>query len=207
MCTGSTISQWDSSTRHRVRAPAQSPTGWCRRSSSNPSPPSARCWRTRERSFPTTGRGSIVYVIAAYNNGDFQTMKVGGVDRQVFGFEWGYQGTCPVTQKCGPIASGIVHFNAAACFAIRTDQTQSPTYSLRCLSGTTLTPSATVSKPIRSGQAFVSIRSILPSPFADGRIYYAGYDCNFYPANGTAWVASSTLSSLRLLASSKGRPS
>jgi hypothetical protein len=156
---------------------------------------------------PTTGRGSIVYVIAAYNNGDFETMKIEGVDRQVFGFEWGYQGTCPVTQTCGPIASGVVHFNSAACLAIRTDQTQSPTYALRCLSGTTLTPTPTVSKPIRSGQAFVSIRSIVPSPFADGRIYYGGYDCNFYPADGTAWVASSTLSSLRLPASSKGRPS
>ena len=121
---------------------------------------------------PATGRGSIAYVIAAYNNGDFQTMKIGGVDRQVFGFEWGYQGVCPSAQKCGPIASGVVHFNASACFAIRTDQRQSPTYTLRCLSGTTLTPSAEVSKPIRSGQAFVSIRSILPSPFARGQIYY-----------------------------------
>jgi hypothetical protein len=68
-----------------------------------------------------------------------------------------------------------------------------------------LTPSAVVSKPIRSSQAFVSIRSILPSPFRDGRIYYAGYDCNFYPADGTAWVASSTLGSLHLSISPKGR--
>jgi len=154
---------------------------------------------------PAKGTGSIVYVIAAYNNGDFQTMKVGGVDRQVFGFEWGYQGVCPTTQKCGPIASGVVHFNASACFAVQTDQRQSPTYTLRCLSGPTLTPSAVVSKPIRSSQAFVSIRSILPSPFRDGRIYYAGYDCNFYPADGTAWVASSTLGSLHLSISPKGR--
>ena len=171
-----------------------------------PIPAIRKMLATQGTIIPATGRGSIVYVIAAYNNGDFQTMKVGGVDRQVFGFEWGYQGTCPATQTCGPIASGIVHFNAAACFAIRTDQTQSPTYTLRCLSGSTLTPSATVSKPIRLGQAFVSIRSILPSPFADGRIYYGGYDCNFYPADGTAWVAASTLSSLRFPASSKGRP-
>ena len=121
--------------------------------------------RLRERSSRQREEGSIVYVIAAYNNGDFQTMKIGGVDRQVFGFEWGYQGACPATQKCGPIASGVVHFNASACFAIRTDQKQSPTYTLRCLSGPTLTPSAQVSKPIRSGQAFVSIRSIVPSPF------------------------------------------
>ncbi len=156
---------------------------------------------------PATGRGSITYVIAAYNNGDFETMKIGGVDRQLFGFEWGYQGVCPTTQKCGPIASGVVHFNASACFAIRVDQGQSPTYTLRCLSGMTLTPSATVSKPIRSGQAFVSIRSILSSPFVGGQIYYGGYDCNFYPADGTAWVASSTLSSLHLSASSKGRHS
>ncbi len=156
---------------------------------------------------PATGRGSIVYVIAAYNNGDFQTIRIEGVDRQVFGFEWGYQGACPTTQKCGPIASGVVHFNASACFAVRTDQGQSPKYSLRCLSGPTLKPSATVSTPIRSGQAFVSIRSILPSPFADGRIYYGGYDCNFYPADGTAWIASSRLTALHVPASSRGRHS
>ena len=160
---------------------------------------------TQGATIPAAGRGSIAYVIAAYNNGDFQTMKIGGVDRQLFGFEWGYEGVCPTKQKCGPIASGVVHFNASACFAIRTDQLASPTYSLRCLGGPTLTPSATVSKPIRSGQAFVSIRSLLPSPFLGGQIYYGGYDCNFYPADGTAWVASSSLSSLHLSTSSKGR--
>jgi hypothetical protein len=153
---------------------------------------------------PATGRGSIVYVIAAYNNGDFQTMKVGGVDRQVFGFEWGYQGVCPTTQTCGPIASGVVHFNASACFAVRSDQRQSPSYTLRCLSGPTVTPSTLVAKPVRSGQAFVSIRSIVPSPFRDGRIYFGGYDCNFYPADGTAWVASSTLNALTHSISPKG---
>jgi hypothetical protein len=153
---------------------------------------------------PPAGRGSIAYVIAAYNNGDFQTMRVGSADRQVFGFEWGYQGVCPTTQKCGPIASGVVHFNASACFAVRTDQGQAPAYALRCLSGPTVNPSAQVSKPIRSGQAFVSIRSIVPSPFADGRIYYAGYDCNFYPADGTAWVAISPLHSLSRSVSPKG---
>jgi hypothetical protein len=153
---------------------------------------------------PPTGRGSIAYVIAAYNNADFQTITIGGVNRQLFGFEWGYQGVCPAAQKCGPIASGVVHFNASACFAARTGEGQSPTYTLRCLSGPTVSPSAQVSMPIRSGQAFVSIRSIVPSPFADGRIFYGGYDCNFYPADGTAWVATSMLSSLRLSASSKG---
>ncbi len=155
-------------------------------------------------SIPATGRGSIVYVIAAYNNDDFQTVRVGGVDQQVFGFEWGYQGTCPATRQCGPIASGVAHFDASACFAIRTDQGQSPIYTLRCLTGRSLAPSATVSNPIRSGQASVSIRSIVPSPFADGRIYYGGYDCNFYPAHGTAWVATSTLRALRTSGARKG---
>jgi len=153
---------------------------------------------------PATGRGSVAYVIAAYNNGDFQSMSIGGVNRQVFGFEWGYQGVCPNTQKCGPVGSGVVHFNASACFALRTDQGRSPSYTLRCLRGPTVNPSGQVSKPIRSGQAFVSIRSIMPSPFRDGRIYYGGYDCNFYPADGTAWVASSTFSSLDHSVSTKG---
>ncbi len=169
-----------------------------------PAPAIRQMLATQGAVIPATGRGSIAYVIAAYNNGDFQSMKIGGVDRWVFGFEWGYQGVCPTTQKCGPIASGVVHFNASACFAVRTDQGQAPTYTLRCLGGPTMNPSAQVSKPIRSGQAFVSIRSIVPSPFADGRIYYAGYDCNFYPADGTAWVATSPLSSLSLSVSSKG---
>jgi hypothetical protein len=156
---------------------------------------------------PATGRGSIAYVIAAYNNGDFQTMTVGGADRQVFGLEWGYQGVCPTTQRCGPIASGVVHFNASACFALRTDRGRSPDYTLRCLSGPTMNPSAQVSKPIRSGQAFVSIRSIVPSPFAGGQVYYGGYDCNFSPADGTAWVATSLRRSLHLSDPAKGRQS
>ncbi len=75
---------------------------------------------------------------------------------------------------------------------MRTDQGASPTYVLRCLSGPDFTPSA-AGNPILSSQAFVSIRTIKPSPFDDGAIYYGGYDCNFYPADGTAWVATSAL--------------
>jgi hypothetical protein len=170
-----------------------------------PAPAIRRMLATQGTIIPSKGRGSIAYVIAAYNNAAFQTIKIGGVNRQVFGFEWGYQGVCPASQKCGPIASGVVHFNSSACFAARTDIGQSPIYALRCLSGPTVNPSPQVSMPIRSGQAFVSIRSIAPSPFADGRVYFAGYDCNFYPADGTAWVATSMLNSLRFSPSSKGR--
>ena len=145
---------------------------------------------------PASGPGSIGYVIASYN--DFTTLKTGGVIRQVFGFEWGYQGDCPRAEKCGPVAFGTMHFDASACFAIRTDNGTSQAYILRCLGGPDFTLSGTVRNPIRSGQAFVSIRTILPSPFGDGRLYYAGYDCNFYPADGTAWAGSSTLNALHL---------
>ena len=172
-----------------------------------PAPAIRRMLAAQGTIIPASGRGSVAYVIAAYNNGDFQSISIGGVNRQVFGFEWGYQGVCPSTQKCGPISSGVVHFNASACFAVRTDQGQSPTYTLRCLSGPSVTPSAAVSKPIRSGQAFVSIRTIVPSPFRGGQIYYGGYDCNFYPADGTAWVATSLRNSLRLSVPAKGTQS
>ncbi len=145
---------------------------------------------------PASGNGSIGYVIASYN--DFTTMKIGGAVRQVFGFEWGYQGGCPRAGKCGPTAFSTMHFDASACFAVRTDDGTSQAYTLRCLGGPDFIPSGTVGNPIRSGQAFVSIRTIRPSPFGDGRLYYAGYDCNFYPANGTAWTGSSTLNALRL---------
>ncbi len=83
---------------------------------------------------------------------------------------------------CGPTAFGAVNFDAAACVAFRTDHGPSPTYPLRCLSGLDFMLSAKAGNPIRSGQAFVSIRTIAPSPFADDRLYYGGYDCNFYPA-------------------------
>lgn len=140
---------------------------------------------------PSTGQGSIDYVIAAYNT--FETVTIDGVDRQLFGFEWGYQGACPSARICAP--SG---FDAAACFAIRTNQGQAPTYVLRCLSGSQFKPSVKQPNPVRAGQAFVSIRTIKLSPFGDGRLYYGGYDNDFHPSDGSAWIASSTTSALRL---------
>jgi hypothetical protein len=155
---------------------------------------------TQGTTVPAAGQGSIRYVIAAYNN--FETVKAAGVTRQFFGIEWGYQGGCPTTRMCGPTAFGTVTYDAAACFAVRTDPGPSPSYVLRCLNGPDFTPSAKAGNPIRSGQAFVSIRTIKPSPFGDGRLYYGGYDCNFYPADGTAWVGSSTLRAVHLDANS-----
>ena len=145
---------------------------------------------TEGTTVPASGKGTIDYVIAAYNN--FETIALDGVDRQLFGIEWGYEGGCPATRHCGPTALGAATFDSAACFVVRTDQGASPTYVLRCLSGPDFTPSA-AGNPILSSQAFVSIRTIKPSPFDDGAIYYGGYDCNFYPADGTAWVATSAL--------------
>jgi len=140
---------------------------------------------------PPAGPGSIGYVIAAYNN--FEMIKVGGADRQLFGLEWAYRGACPRTRVCAP--SG---FDAAACFAVRTDRGSSPAYVLRCLAGRQFTPSARQVSPVRSGQAFVSIRTITASPFGDGRLYNGGYDCNFHAADGAAWIGASTLSALHL---------
>jgi hypothetical protein len=137
----------------------------------------------------TLGTGPTLYVIAAYNN--FETVQLGGVSRQLFGIEWNYLGGCPATRTCAPSS-----FDAAACFAIRTDRGTSPSYALRCLSGPDFTPSSTQVSPVRSGQAFVAIRTLERSPFGDRRLYYGGYDANFSPADGAAWVASSTLSAL-----------
>ena len=107
MCTGSTISHGASS-MPRAPEPRFGRRGLVQTLEFQPIPAIRQMLADQGTVIPATGTGSIVYVIAAYNNGDFQTMKIGGVDRQVFGFEWGYQGVCPATQKCGPIASGIV---------------------------------------------------------------------------------------------------
>ncbi len=146
---------------------------------------------------PATGPGSIGYVIVAYNN--FETVTVEGAERQLFGFEWAYRGgECAPGRQCGPTALGGATYDAAACFGVRTDSGLAPSYVLRCLDGPTFTPSGRTVKPIRSGQAFVSVRTITPSPFGDGRIYFGGYDCNFFPADGTAWIGSASFSALHL---------
>ena len=96
------------------------------------------------------------------------------------------------------MASGVVHFDGAACFAIRTDRGSTEHYAIRCLSGRGFTPSGTVSNPIRAGQAFVSIRTITPSPFGDDPLHFGGYDCNSHPADGTALVGSAPLDAIGL---------
>lgn len=155
---------------------------------------------------PTTGVGSISYVIAAYNN--FEPVKIGGITRQLFGIEHAYLQSCPIGRTCGPTAFDTETFDAAACFAARTDRGASVNYVLRCLSGPSFSaPGGRPGKPIRGGQAFVSIRTIKPSPFTPGQLYYGGYDCNFYPADGTAWVGSSTIAAVHLNGSSTGSSS
>lgn len=146
---------------------------------------------------PASGPRSIVYVIAAYN--DFTTITTGRSTAQLFGFEWAYAGGCPPGRVCGPVSAHGATFDAAACFAVRAQRGDSPpAYGLRCLSGPDFTLRYQPAKPIRTGQAFVSVRTIAPSPFSRDQVFYGGYDCNFYPANGTAWVASSTLSAIRI---------
>jgi hypothetical protein len=135
---------------------------------------------------PAAGQGSIRSVIAAYNN--FETITLDGLRRQLFGFEWGYDG-CPSDRICSTAAH-----DATACFAIRTDEGRSPSFALRCLSGKSFRPSTVQSNPELNGQAFVSIRTIKLSPFGDERLYFGGFDCNFQPANGTAWIGSAPVS-------------
>jgi hypothetical protein len=150
-----------------------------------------RMLSTEGTTVPAAGPGSIDYVIAAYNN--FETMTIGGSTRQLFGLEFSFSGGCPATQVCAP--SG---FDASACLAVRTQNDAAPSYVMRCLSGRRFTPTRIQPSPVRSGQAFVSIRTIKASPFGDGRIYYGGYDTDFHPADGAAWIASSTAGALRL---------
>jgi hypothetical protein len=162
----------------------------------SPVPAIRRMLASEGTSVPATGPGHISYVIAAYNN--FDTVSIDGTTQQLFGFEWAYRTQCPATRTCGPVGSGGAHFDAAACFAVRSGSQPSPTYKIRCLSGPDLTPIGKVGDPILSGQAFVSIRTIVASPFGDGRLYYGGYDCDHYPADGTAWIASSTQKALHI---------
>ncbi len=182
--------------RHPTLSSGQLPGGLVRTLEFSPIPAIRKVLAIQGTTVPAAGPGSIDYVIAAYNN--FVTVKVGGLHRQLFGLEWGYRG-CPSTRICAPSS-----FDAAACFAIRTVHRSSPNYVLRCLSGRQFVPAPQQPSPVRAGQAFVSIRTIEPSPFADGRLYYGGYDCNFHPADGTAWIATSSVDALHPAVARKG---
>ena len=137
-------------------------------------------------------------MIAAYNNGDFETVRVGGVDRQVFGFEWGYRGVCPTTQRMRTdrLGRGCTSTQAPA-FAIRTDQELSPTYPVRCLGWphSASLGAGVEAHPLRAGLRLHSKHRAF-AVLGRGEIYYGGYDCNFCQNGGRAWVATSTLNSL-----------
>jgi hypothetical protein len=83
---------------------------------------------------------------------------------------------------------------------MKIDGSQQQLFGFECayLSGCPPSRACGPTNGFRSGQAFVSIRPIKHSPFYDDLLYFGGYDCNFSPADGTAWTARASLSTLRL---------
>jgi len=136
---------------------------------------------------PASGRGSVGYIIPAYN--DFLLLN-GPDNRVVYGLEWAYAGSnsCPTSRVCSEQSD----FDAAACFVVRTGGAM-PTHSLRCLSGTALTPRPNGQLPTTAGEAFVATRTIAPSPWSADQFYFGGYDANGIDSVGTAWVATAPI--------------
>ena len=133
------------------------------------------------------GSGSIDYVIAAYNN--FDDGRSSAPQRQCSGFEWGYAGACPPTRTVGPpfgkftsmqqrasrsapITGLVADLRPALPRAVRHSHPRARQ----------ATRSAPARRSSRSGRSRRR-RSVTAA------LYYGGYDCNFYPADGTAWVA------------------
>ncbi len=127
---------------------------------------------------PATGRGSIVYVIAAYNR--FTTVRIGGVTRQLIGFEWAYAGRCPPTRTCGPISARSPSSTRPACFAVRTGSSGTPAYILRCLSGSDFKPTG---------------RSGAPDPRGSGLRLYPHNRSSHRLATGASTTAATTATS------------
>lgn len=151
---------------------------------------------------PTTGTGSVNYVIPAYNEMlEVPQPAPGGPKTWLVGVEFTYLGgACPAGRTClGP-------YEASACLMIRTESgDDDPIWGLRCLGGPEMSPAGTSSRPVTRGAAFVATRTIRPSPWENGRLYLGGYDANSIPSTGTAWVATTSLADL--LAAHPGRPS
>jgi hypothetical protein len=43
----------------------------------------------------------------------------------------------------------------------------------------------------------ITIRSIVQSPFKDDKLYFAGFDCNFYICHNTSWIYEGSMEALR----------
>jgi len=136
---------------------------------------------------PADGRGSVGYIIAAYN--EWLRLDDG---RLLTGIEWAYQGAsaCPATRRCLPERD----FDAAACLLLRAP---GATWSLECLGGALDgVQGPPVTAPVTYGEAFVAPRTMRVSPFDPARLVVAGYDANFVPADGRAWIGALELACL-----------
>ena len=101
------------------------------------------------------------------------------------GLEWAYfGGGCPSGRTCLPQRN----FDTEACYLIRTAARNEVDYEMGCLGGE-LTPSGPRGVPVMAGQAYVAVRTARVSPWNPRTLYFGGYDANFVPATGTAWVA------------------
>ena len=152
---------------------------------------------------PATGKGSIEYVIAAYNN--FTTVKIGGSRATGLRLRMGLFRRLSCHQNVRPPGLWGIDFDAAACFAVRTDAWCG--VSLRCLSGRTSHCPGDAGKRIRSGQAFVSIRTITPPPSVTAGSTTAATTATSIPPMAPHGWQRRRAEALHLTASSKGRGS
>jgi hypothetical protein len=146
---------------------------------------------------PATGFGSIAYTIAAYN--EFLKLQTDRGQAQLFGVEWGYAGgssarpSCPAGRGCAERMANGYEWDNAACIFARSEEAGGPAFSFGCLEGPAFATTPGTRSPVRHGDAFVAARTIRPSPFAAGSLFVGGYDCNYVPADGTAWIAEVSL--------------
>ena len=120
-----------------------------------PIPAIRRMLATQGTTVPATGAGSIDYVIAAYNN--FETDEVGGVERQLFGFEWALSRVLPADAD---LRMPRPFFRCSGVLR-RPYRSRTVARPMSCVASAARVHPLRhqVSNPIRSGQAFVSIRT------------------------------------------------
>ena len=134
-------------------------------------------------------RGSVVYVLAAYNLFVPYTIPQTGEDVWLFGFQAKYRDSFVETTELPPelrlaVYSNYLEVETPSSYAAEAR------YFIRHADGENI--SYEVGEVADSSEpTLIATRSIAVSPFPGDKgevLYFSGFDCNFFPAHNTAWI-------------------
>ena len=134
-------------------------------------------------------RGSVVYVLAAYNLFVPYTIPQTGEDVWLFGFQAKYRDSFVDTIELPPELRLAVYSNYLGV-ETKSAYAAEARYFIRHADGEDISYEVGEIKD-SSEPTLIATRSIAVSPFPGDKgkvLYFSGFDCNFFPAHNSAWI-------------------